>query len=90
MRCIVTGCAGFIGSALVDRLLERGCEVIGLDNFSTGQKYFLRQASLNNRFKLYEIDLLDIDSLKKVFSGGEIVYHFAANADVRFGIEHTR
>lgn len=90
MRCIVTGCAGFIGSTLVDRLLAQGYEVIGLDNFSTGQNNFLRQASLNTKFKLYEVDLLDIDSLKRIFSGGEIVYHLAANADVRFGVQHTR
>ena len=44
MRFIVTGCAGFIGSTLVDRLLSKGHSVIGVDNFSTGQHRFLEGA----------------------------------------------
>jgi len=87
---IVTGCAGFIGSTLVDRLLDAGHSVVGIDNFSTGQKRFLRNALLNPRFRLVELDLLDLPQVKKAFAGGEAVFHFSANADVRFGTEHTR
>lgn len=90
MRFIVTGCAGFIGSNLVDRLLDSGYDVIGLDNFSTGQKNFMKDALLNDKFKFYEVDLLDLDSLKQVFFEVDFVYHLAANADVRFGVEHTK
>ena len=87
---IVTGCAGFIGSNLVDRLLSAGHSVIGVDNFSTGQKRFLEKALENKSFTLFEGDLLDLDGLKKYFVGGEMVFHFAANADVRFGTNHPR
>lgn len=87
---VVTGCAGFIGSNLVDRLLAGGHQVIGIDNFSTGQRRFLDAAILNPNFRLIEMDLLDLDALKRAFAGGEAVCHLAANADVRFGIEHPR
>jgi UDP-glucose 4-epimerase len=87
---IVTGCAGFIGSTLVDRLLSSGHSVIGIDNFSTGQRCFLEGALKSTNFKLIEIDLLNLDSLKKSFAGGEMVFHLAANADVRFGTDHPR
>ena len=91
MKClIVTGCAGFIGSSLVDRLLGRGFSVIGVDNFSTGQRRFLTDALANPNFKLIEMDLLDLDGLKVAFAGAEIVFHLAANADVRFGTDHPR
>ena len=87
---IVTGCAGFIGSNLVDRLLGQGDTVLGIDNFSTGQKCFLEQAFTHPNFRFYEGDLLDPDFLKRIFSGGAFVFHLAANADVRFGTEHPR
>lgn len=89
-KLIVTGCAGFIGSTLVDRLLELGHEVLGIDNFSTGQRRFLSNALQNPKFKFIQMDLLDHDALKQAFLGGEAVFHLAANADVRFGTEHPR
>ena len=55
---LVTGCAGFIGSNLVDYLLKRNCKIIGLDNLSTGKKFFLKKALKNKNFKFYKIDLL--------------------------------
>jgi UDP-glucose 4-epimerase len=87
---VVTGCAGFIGSTLVDRLLLAGHDVTGVDNFSTGQRRFLDGALKNPRFKLVEMDLLDLDALKTAFAGGEAVFHLSANADVRFGTNHPR
>ena len=90
MSLIVTGCAGFIGSNLVDRLLADGCQVTGIDNFSTGQRQFLDGALTHPDFRLLEIDLLDLDALKRAFAGGEMVFHLAANADVRFGTEQPR
>jgi len=85
---IVTGCAGFIGSTLVDRLLQEGHQVVGIDNFSTGQRRFLGSALKSPAFKLVEIDVLDLVALKLAFVGGEAVFHLSANADVRFGTNH--
>lgn len=86
----VTGCAGFIGSNLVDRLLKDGHQVIGVDNFSTGQKRFLERALLQPKFQLVNLDLLDLEGLKVAIQGCELIFHFAANADVRFGTDHPR
>src|SRR3984957_8997499 len=88
MRAIVTGAAGFIGSNLTDRLLSDGHEVLGIDNFSTGRLDFLAKAIPYPSFELSRTDLLDLDSLKKLFAGADAVFHLAANADVRFGPEH--
>lgn len=87
---LVTGCAGFIGSHMVDRLLSLGYRVIGLDNFSTGQYKFLINALKTPNFKLVEIDLFEARNLSSLFSEVDVVFHFAANADVRFGTEHPR
>ena len=84
----VTGAAGFIGSNLVDRLLRDGKTVVGWDDFSTGQREFLKSALANPRFKLVEGDCLDLSALIRGMAGCDFVFHLAANADVRFGLEH--
>jgi UDP-glucose 4-epimerase len=89
-KFVVTGCAGFIGSTLVDRLLLAGHKVTGVDNFSTGQRRFIDGALQNPGFKFIEMDLLDLDALKAAFVGGDSVFHLSANADVRFGTNHPR
>src|SRR5258706_2585983 len=88
MRCFVTGAAGFIGSSLVDRLLASGHSVVGYDNFSTGQRRFLEDASKSPQFRLVEADLLNTDALRSAIAGCDTVFHLAANADVRFGTHH--
>ena len=84
----VTGAAGFIGSTLVDRLLREGKQVVGWDNFSTGQRRFLKDALQHPGFKLIEGDNLDLPALTRAMAGCDTVFHLAANADVRFGLEH--
>ena len=88
MNCFVTGCAGFIGSNLVDRLLADGHAVTGYDNFSTGREAFLAEAEKNPRFTLVRGDLLDPPALKGAIASTDVVFHLAANADVRFGTNH--
>lgn len=90
IKAFVTGCAGFIGSNLADRLLKDGYCVVGLDNFSTGQERFLDSALANPNFKLVRGDLLDERLLSDAMDSCDMVFHFAANADVRFGTEHPR
>ncbi len=88
MNTVVTGAAGFIGSNLVDRLLAAGHSVTGVDNFSTGQRYFLELALANPRFRLVTGDILDQPTLVSAMQNSELVFHLAANADVRFGGDH--
>ena len=86
----MTGCAGFIGSNLVDRLLQNGHEVVGYDSFVTGQPEFLTEARRSPRFTLVQGDTLDLDSVARAMRGAACVFHLAANADVRHGTEHPR
>ncbi len=86
---LVTGCAGFIGSNLVDYLLEKNYKIIGLDNLSTGNKFFLKNALKHKNFKFHKIDLLR-NNIEKYFKNIDRVYHLAANADVRFGLNHRK
>ena len=90
MRVFITGAAGFIGSNLVDRLLGIGYSVVGFDNLSTGQLEFLKAASRSPCFHFERGDLLDLAHLERAMAGCEIVFHLAANADVRFGLQHPR
>jgi len=82
---VVTGAAGFIGSSLVDSLLNQGIEVLGIDNFSTGRIEFLRDALKDPKFTLLRQDLYLGKDLSSVFVGKDAIFHLAANADVRFG-----
>lgn len=84
----VTGGAGFIGSHLVDHLLCEGHQVTVYDNFSTGLTEFLVEAQKNRNFRLTKGDLLDVSTLTKAMEGIDFVFHLAANADVRFGLDH--
>ncbi len=87
-QIFITGVAGFIGSTLADRLLAAGKTVVGWDNFSTGQRKFLAGALAQKNFQLIEGDNLDLSALTRAIAGCDTVFHLAANADVRFGLEH--
>jgi UDP-glucose 4-epimerase len=73
---------------MTDRLLRLGHQVVGIDDFSTGFEAFLSSAHQSSKFELHRLDLLRHEALPPLFRGADIVFHFAANADVRFGTDH--
>ncbi len=76
-KALVTGGAGFVGSHIVDRLIADGHEVVIIDNLSTGKK-----ENLNPKAEFIEADIADYDSIKKYFTGVEVVFHTAALARI--------
>ncbi len=89
MKIFVTGGAGFIGSHLVDKLIEKGNTVTVYDNLSSGDKQFIKQHFENKNFRFIKADLLDIKKLKKEMKNHEVVFHIAANPHVRLGERQT-
>ena len=79
---LVTGGAGFIGSALVEALLNRGCRVTVLDNFSTGKRENLLDFRRNPNFRLMEGDIRDLESCRKAAEGQDYILHEAALGSV--------
>ncbi|RJS90370.1 NAD-dependent epimerase/dehydratase family protein [Candidatus Bathyarchaeota archaeon] len=80
---LVTGGAGFIGSHLVDALMRRGVRVRVLDNLTSGRLENLRGWMSDPRFEFVEGDLLDPEEVRRVVEGSEVVYHLAANPEIR-------
>jgi UDP-glucose 4-epimerase len=86
---LVTGGAGFIGSHLVDRLIDSN-RVTVLDNFSSGKLEFIEGHNSKPNFGLIEADLLDKKAVESALEGQDLVFHLAANPDVKIGAEDTR
>lgn len=84
-RYFVTGGAGFIGSHIVDHLMDRGDDVVVYDNFCTGQELFIKHHFNNSHFKLIKGDVLDFKALKGAMGGSDFVFHIAGHADVKGG-----
>ncbi len=89
-RACITGGAGFIGSNLADRLGAQGVEVVIVDDFSTGRREFLTDASTAFGARLIEGDMLDMIALEEAIDGCDWVFHLQANADLRGGLDHPR
>ena len=86
MKSLITGGAGFIGSHLVDALLDKGDEVVVLDNFSTGRPENLRH--IEDQINVVKCDLSISGSWEKNFHGVARVFHLAALADIVPSIEN--
>ena len=86
---LVTGGAGFIGSHLVDALVEQGKKVRVLDNFSSGREEFLSHHKGSGSVEICNGDLLDKDAVISAMEGVDTVHHLAANPDIRLGTEVT-
>ncbi len=82
---LVTGGAGFIGSHVVDRLIDEGYDVVVVDNLSSGKLEYVNENAI-----FYKLDLNDVDRLMEIFKKHRIdeVWHIAANPDVRVGSEN--
>jgi len=87
-RVVVTGAAGFIGSHLVEALVGRGDEVIGIDNFDPFYPRSMKERNLQeigqqSRFCFHELDMLEVDPLARLLTADSVVVHLAAKAGVR-------
>lgn len=90
MRVAVSGGAGFIGSNLVLRLLELGHRVTVIDNFTTGRRENLGAHADHRNLDIRVVDLTDASATALALQDSEVVYHLAANADVKDGWKHPR
>lgn len=84
-KCLVTGGAGFIGSNLVDALIEKGHEVLIIDNLSTGKK-----ENLNPKAKFFKEDLRNFEKLPPIFNGIDFVFHEAALPRIPLSIQKPK
>jgi UDP-glucuronate 4-epimerase len=96
-KILITGCAGFVGSHLTDRLLAENYEVVGIDNFNDYYDPKIKEENLNkafksSKFKLYRIDILDFDKVLRIFKKErpEKIVHLAARAGVRPSITNPK
>lgn len=90
MKVLVAGGAGFIGSNLIDALLQEGHQVVCIDNYFIGTKENVRHLQETKEFHMYEQDLCDLEALKKIFATEKFAYvfHLAANSDIQASAEN--
>ncbi len=87
-RILVVGGAGFIGSHIVDKLLEGGLEVIVLDNFSTGRMENLAQQKHNKNLRVVKGDIRDAKQIKATIKDVDAVFNDAAIVSVRLSVDN--
>ena len=98
MRIIVTGAIGFIGFHLCKKLIQKDCEVFGIDNFNSyydpklKEERFkeLEKISLNKKFRIFRVDIRNLNATEKIFSDlkPDVVVNLAAQAGVRYSIDN--
>ncbi len=86
-RCVVTGGAGFIGSHVVELLLQKGHDVTILDNFSTGRRQNIKHLESNSRLSVRSVDISNYKKIAPLFKGINWVFHLASLADIVPSIE---
>ena len=89
-KVAITGSAGFIGSNLVEACINKGWEVIGIDDFSTGHRPMAdpkRYERFGGKYSFYEDDILNTERLTELFKDVDVVFHLAALARVAFSID---
>jgi UDP-glucose 4-epimerase len=84
---VVTGGAGFIGSHVVDLLMDEGFEVRAVDNLATGRLHNIAHHRNTPRFTFHELDVCDLAAESPIFRGAEFVFHFAGIGDIVPSIE---
>lgn len=87
-RILVTGGAGFIGSHLVEALLEQGHEVRAVDNLATGRMVNIRHLQTHPRFHFTEGTVLDLDLVHRLVAGCDQIFHLAASVGVRYVVDN--
>ena len=85
MKALITGGAGFIGSNLVDSLIEKGWEVIVIDNLSSVSH---EQFYFNDKATYYEYDIVEFEKIKPLFKGVDYVFHLAAESRIQPAIQN--
>jgi nucleoside-diphosphate-sugar epimerase len=85
-RALVTGGAGFIGSHIVDRLIREGCEVVVIDDLSSGKVENLAESKDSGKLEFVRGDICDEESVRRAFTGVEVVFHAAAIVSVQRSI----
>jgi len=81
-KALITGVAGFLGSHLAERIRSQGVEVVGIDNFSSGDVKNLSTLKKHKSFSLVKGDILKYEDLSKSFKDVDVVFHFAAQSSV--------
>ncbi len=87
-KILVTGGAGFIGSHLVDKLIENDLDVKVLDNLSSGTKINLQNSINKENYQFFNEDLSNSSSLRNILSDVDLIFHLAANPEVRTGFKN--
>ena len=85
MRALVTGGAGFVGTNLINRLLDDGHRVVSLDNYSTGKK----ENEIHRKgVQYFDVNLVETDEYDFFMEKPDIIYHLAAIAIIQTSFEH--
>ncbi len=87
MRAVVTGGAGFIGSHMVDLLVDRGFDLTVIDNLSTGRRENLAHHRGDPRVRIFETDMAELEATRAGFAGVDYVFHFGGIGDIIPSIE---